>query len=133
MASNRIRGDKKIIVDSSALMMVFEFNIDLEGELDRLLGRYQILIPKNIVDELNLLSQKGRGKRKQLAKAALKLLQRYNIIEVDSNLDADDSVIVAAEKYKGIVVTNDRELRKRLKDKGIPRICLRGKQQLMLE
>lgn len=133
MASNRIRRDKKIIVDSNALMMVFEFNIDLEGELDRLLGKYQILIPKNIVDELNLLSQKGRGKKKQLAKAALKLLQRYDIVDVDSNLDVDDAVILAAERYDGIVVTNDRELRKRLKDKSIPRICLRGKQQLMFE
>jgi len=56
MASNRIWRDKKIILDSSALMMVFEFNIDIEEELDRLLGRYHILIPRNVVDEIDFLS-----------------------------------------------------------------------------
>ena len=133
MASNRIWRDKKIILDSSALMMVFEFNIDIERELDRLIGSYQIFIPRNIVDELSFLSQNGRGKKKQLAKAALKLLERYTIVDLDSNLNGDDSVIAAAEKYNGIVITNDRELRRRLKDKGISRICLQGKQHLILE
>ncbi|RLF41862.1 MAG: hypothetical protein DRN12_01990 [Thermoplasmata archaeon] len=133
MASNRIWRDKKIILDSSALMMVFEFNIDIEEELDRLLGRYHILIPRNVVDEIDFLSQKGRGRKKQLAKTALKLLQRYDIIDVDSNLNADDAVVAAAEEYNGMVVTNDRELRRKLKEKGIPRICLRGKHRLMIE
>ncbi len=64
MASYRVRGDsihKTVILDSSALMMCFEFSIDLEKELTRLLGSYHIVVPSSIVKELESLSKKGAG------------------------------------------------------------------------
>ncbi|HDM67158.1 MAG TPA: nucleotide-binding protein [Thermoplasmatales archaeon] len=132
MASNRIWRNPKVILDSSVLMMVFEFSIDLEGELTRLLGRYEILIPRNVVEEIKTLAGKGRGRKKRLAKAALKFLERYQIIELeDPNLRGDDAVIAAAEKYNAIVATNDKELRRRLREKGIHQIFLRSKKRLM--
>ena len=58
-----------MILDSSALMMCFEFSIDLEKELTRLLGRYCIVVPSSIVRELEFLAKttgKKRGKAKLL-------------------------------------------------------------------
>ena len=73
MASDRLRGDKKektVILDSSAVMMLFEFSIDLEDELTRLLGGYHVILPRPIVDELRFLSEHRKGKKRQNAKAA---------------------------------------------------------------
>ena len=134
MASDRIWKDpkeKRVILDSSALMMPFEYSVNLEDELTRLLGKFQILIPKPIVEELISLSKIGKGRKKRLAKSALVFIKNYNII--DSEGKGDDSVLFLAKKYQGIVVTNDRDLRNRVKKSSLQTIFLRGKKKLFLE
>ena len=135
MASHRIWGDsihKTVILDSSAIMMCFEFSVDLEKELTRLLGLYHIVIPSSIIRELEFLSKNGKGKKKINAKASLKLLERYESIAVDEK-NADDSLVELARSMKSVVVTNDKELRKRLKEHLLPVVFLRAKNKLMLE
>jgi rRNA-processing protein FCF1 len=112
-------------------MMVFEFSINLEDELTRLLGKYHIIIPKPIHDELTYLAQHGTGKKRQIAKPSLDLIKNFEIL--DSEGDADDSVLFLAKKHNGVVVTNDKNLRKRAKNVSLKTIFLRGKQRLMLE
>ena len=135
MASDRLWGDrihKIVILDSSAILMSFEFSIDLENELTRLLGRYHIVIPVPIVRELELLSERGSGEKKAKAKASLKLIERYDTVDVDEK-NGDNSIIKLANKTKGIVVTNDRELKNRLKEMALSVIFLRAKKKLVLE
>ena len=134
MASNRLREDrnrKTVILDSSAVMMLFEFSIDLEDELTRLLGKFHILIPRPIFEELKLLSKKGKGKKKLIAKPSLKLIKKYEIVNAEGN--GDDAVLKLAKKFNGIVITNDRELRKRVKEISLQTIYLRDKSRLVLE
>jgi len=135
MASDRIwrdRDTKVVILDSSAILMIFEFSIDLEDELRRLVAKYRIIIPKSIFKELELLSNKMDGKKKINAKASLKFIEKYDV-EDSNDLDGDSSVLFLAKKHNGIVVTNDRELRKRTKDEKLNIIYLRGKGKLVLE
>ena len=134
MASDRLRGDRKekvVILDSSAILSLFEFSIDLEDELTRLLGSYHILLPSPIFEELKFLSKNGKGKKRQNAKASLELIKRYEIMDAEGI--GDDSLIYLAQKLNGIVVTNDRELRKRLRNASLKTIFLRGKSRLVLE
>ena len=134
MAFNRLRSnreEKTVILDTSAILMLFEFSIDLEDELIKLLGRFHILVPSPIIEELKLLSKHGNGKKRQNAKAALELINRYDKVEEKGT--GDDSVLFLAKKFDGIVVTNDRNLRKRVKDASLQTIFLRGKQRLVLE
>lgn len=134
MAFDRVRRDreeKAVILDNSAIMMLFEFSIDLEDELLRLLGKFHILVPSPIINELKLISSKGNGKKRQNAKAALKLIERYEIFEEKGT--GDDSVLFLAKKFDGIVLTNDSNLRKRVKEASLQTIYLRGKQRLVLE
>ena len=136
MASNRLWGNREekiVILDSSAIMMCFEFSIDLEDELTRLLGNYHIIIPKPIVGELEFLVKNGRGKKKHIAKPALDLIKRYDIADLDTSKKGDDAVIYFAQELSGIVVTNDRDLKKRLRELLIKVIYLRGKKRLVLE
>lgn len=133
MASDRIRGDraKKIVVlDSSAIMMLFEFSIDLENELSRLLGVFHIVVPKPIVDELRLLAERGKGKKRLIAKPALKLIEKYEIVDAVGN--GDESILLLAKKFNGLVLTNDRELRNQVKDLGLHSIYLKGKKKLAM-
>ena len=134
MASNRLWGDRKekvVILDSNAILSLFEFSIDLEDELTRLLGSYHILLPSPIFEELKFLSKNGKGKKRQNAKASLEVIKRYEIMDAEGI--GDDSLIYLAQKLNGIVVTNDRELRKRLRNASLKTIFLRGKSRLVLE
>ena len=135
MASNRLwsdREEKKVILDSSAIIMLFEFSIDLDDELTKLLGRYRIIVPQPILKELEFLSENGKGKKKIYAKASLKLIQRYDVLDTNDKI-GDDSVLFLAKKLEGIVLTNDRELRNRTKNLSLHTIFLRGKKILALE
>ncbi len=135
MASDRLwrnRDGKIVILDSSAVMMLFEFSINLEDELTRLLGPYHIVVPKPILRELTFLSEKGMGMKNIKARAALKLIEKYDTVEVKEKT-GDDAVLALAKQTGGIVVTNDRELRKRLKEQSLSVVFLRAKKRLMIE
>jgi len=113
-----------VILDTNALLMVFQFRINLESELNRILGSYEIVVPSTIKKELKTL-------RDRYAKSALSFSERYRTISANGN--PDDSIIELAEKEKGVVVTNDRILKKRLREKNIPVVYLRGKNHLEIE
>ncbi len=113
-----------VIPDSNALLMVFQFRINLESELERLLGKYEIVVPSTVKNELKKLKNK-------YASLALSFSERYRTVSANGN--TDDSILELAEKIKGIVVTNDRILKKRLRKKNIPVVFLRGKTHLEIE
>jgi rRNA-processing protein FCF1 len=123
---------KTVILDTSAILSFFEFSIDWEKELFRLLDGYKIMIPNMVINELTVLSQQTASQRKQKAAASLRFAKRYETIETVAG-NADDAVIEAAKKMHGVVVTNDTELRKRLSHDSIPVIFLRGKKRFALE
>ena len=135
MASDRVRGDQSyrvVVLDSSAALMPFEFSIDLEAELKRLLGAILIVVPLSVDAELRLMAAKASGEKKGRVMAALKLLDRFEKQGVEG-LTADDAVLMTALKRKGVAVTNDSELRRRLRAVGVPVVFLKGKQQLALD
>ena len=132
MASDRLwgnKGEKIVILDTNALMMLFEFSLNLEEELTRIIGKFIIIIPKTVLMELKHLSEKGKGNKKIIAKSSLKLVNRYEIVDVIGKT-VDDSVMTLAEKTNGIVLTNDKELKNRLKEKSLKVIILRAKKKL---
>ncbi len=101
-------------------------------ELTRIIGSHQILIPGSVQNELKILANKGDGKRAQNAQAALKLIQKFQII-TDQDRPVDDNILLLALELHAYVVTNDKELRHRLREKHIAVIFLRGKQKLEID
>jgi uncharacterized protein len=112
--------------------MPFEFSIDLESELKRLLGAILIVVPLSVDKELHLLAARESGEKRGRVQAALKLIDRYERAGVEG-LSADDAVLMTALKRKGVAVTNDTRLRQRLRDMGVPVVFLKGRQQLALD
>ena len=135
MASDRIWRDPKekiVILDSNAVMMLFEFSIDFYAELTRLIGKYHLVIPTPVIEELKLLSQKGDGKTARKARACLQLVKNIEIKAVEDT-QVDDAVFALAQQLNGIVVTNDKNLRRKFKEHHLSVIFLRGKHILSLE
>jgi hypothetical protein len=133
MAFDWVRRDKinkTVILDSSALLSFFEFSVDWENQLGRLLGGYRLVVPTAVIHELRILATQNRGGKK--VAAALKLIEKYETIDEDAR-SADEALVNIAEKTRGIVVTNDAELRNRLKDRGLAVIFLRGKKKLAFD
>jgi rRNA-processing protein FCF1 len=105
-------------------MMPFQFKLHLDRELKRLFGELPILVPSSVIGELaRSIDPK--------AKAALALARKYQIAETD--LSGDDAVIDMAERRSAAVVTNDRELIARLREKKVPVIRLRGEHYLVAD
>lgn len=132
MASDRVRRNFNkpcVILDTSAVLTPFEFSVDMEKELFRLLGRYELCIPQCVLDELEVLYERDNSATSKHAKTALSWIQRFTVVPTTNR--GDDGVIEAAQQYHATVVTNDRELRGRLKKLHIPMITLRQKQYLM--
>ncbi len=121
-----VTGRPVVILDSNALLMPFQFRINLDAELQRLVGECDVLVPSSVLGELNKLESTNRD-----AKAALALAQKYDIVEVEDS--GDVSLLVLARRRKGIVVTNDKELIEELKRSRIPVIYLRSRTHLVLE
>jgi rRNA-processing protein FCF1 len=115
---------KSIVLDANALLMPFQFNVNLDKELKRLFGEIPVLVPSSVLGELANALDKN-------AKAALALARKYHIAETE--LSGDDAIIDVAVNKDSAVVTNDRELIRRLRAQRIPIIRLRSERYLVAD
>jgi rRNA-processing protein FCF1 len=114
---------KALVMDSNGLLMPFQFRLNVDKEIRRLLGEVRVLVPSSVLGELCRMDTKE-------AKAALALAAKYE--RVETSLDGDDAVIDVADRYSAAVLTNDRELIGRLKVRSIPVLRLRSGRFLVL-
>jgi rRNA-processing protein FCF1 len=115
---------RKVILDTNALLWQFRSRVNIENELNRLLGAYVIVIPTSVLRELDYVKDR-------YVKAARKLAERYQVVATE--LKGDESIISLAQALQAIVVTNDKELRQRLKKKGITVIFMRQGKYLSID
>jgi len=115
---------KAVVLDANALMMPFQFRVNLDKELNRLFGEVPILVPSSVLSELSAIADKH-------AKPALQLARKYQIVETE--LRGDDAVLDVAVKRGAAVVTNDRELIWRVRDARLPVVRLRGERFLICD
>lgn len=107
MEANRI-GYNRIIFDTNALLYAVKNKLDL--------SEFKILIPKAVINELKMLEEKLSGNEKIAAKIALKVVEKAEVID---SREGDEGIIEVARKFDCILVTNDRELRKKAEKFGI--------------
>ncbi len=84
-----------------------------------------------MVKELEKLAVSKKGKENK-SKAALKFIARYEKINTSGGY-ADDSILGIAKNKNAIVLTNDKELKNRLKKESLKVIFLRKKQKLSID
>jgi rRNA-processing protein FCF1 len=122
----------KVILDTNFLMVPFQFKVDILGEIKRLLDvNYELLVPNKVMGELNTLTKKGNLRERKSSRIGLELAKNMKSIKV-LGIDPDDAILSIIDN-KTIVCTNDKELRKRVMDKGGRVIFLKQGKFLELE
>jgi len=128
-----MREPVKVILDSNALFVSLQFKIDIFNDLERLLNRsFELILLSPVKRELETLAEKGSPKMRKNASYALKLAEKCKYVEVDASASAltDDIIVKIAKKWGFPVFTNDRQLKKRLRDISVPVIYVRQKSRL---
>ena len=112
-----------VVLDANGLMMPFQFSVNIDMELKRLFGDLPVVVPSSVLGELaNSKDPAGKG--------AVALARKYET--VDTDLRGDDAVLDVAKRMSAAVLTNDRELIRRLRAENIPVVRLRSERYLEL-
>ncbi len=117
----------KVILDTNALMIPGHSGVDIFAELERL-GYNEFMVPSVVIDELEKLGRKLRGKDRIAAKVALKLVHKCEIVEASGV--ADKAILGLAIEKRAAVLTGDKDLKRELADHKITVVYLRQKNRL---
>ena len=134
--SKTIKRELKVILDSNFLFIPSQFQVDVFEELSNLLNRrFDPVLLSPTYRELLEIAEKGSPKMRQQASLALKFAEKCRVVRVEKGLKEthDDVIVRVAADWGCPVATNDRELRKRLRNMRVPVIFLRQRHRLELE
>ncbi len=130
METDRVRSNRiTAIFDTNFILSCLKFGISFEDLGNVIEKNFEILVPSNVIYELKNLDL--NKKDSILRNIALKLIDEYEILELRGNVDS--SILSFVEKKKCIVCTNDRELRRALRKKGVSVIFIRNRKYLELD
>ena len=124
---------KEVVIDTNFFMVPFQFNVDVITELEKLLPSYKLTTPSFVINELKGLKNNNKGKIRLNANLALKLANSSKVEIKDISLLKNETVDDALLRVSEVLATNDIELKKRAKDKGITVAYLRQKKYIAVE
>ena len=126
-----------VILDTNFLTIPAQFGVDVFSEAERLLERsVEFILLESVLDEIKSNLEKAGRTEERFFKVALDLTERCKIVGIDHytrGSSVDDQLLEYASSVRGVLATNDRELRDRASKLGIPVLMLRGKNHLELE
>lgn len=126
-----------MLLDSNFLLIPFQFKVDIYSEIQNLLqGQVEFLVLKPVYEEMNVLSNEGSPKLRGIASSALNLCRdKCRILQFESmeGETVDEMLMKTAQSLECLVATNDRDLRLKLRKKGIPVVYLRQRAFLKLD
>lgn len=124
----------RVFVDTNSWLRSTAWRIDLWREAQRIVpGKAELIALDKVVSELDGLKAAG-GTLAGEAKTALMLLRQKNVIimKTEGTQNADNALVGVAHEAD-FVITQDQELKRRLKAKGVGVIAIRGQDHLELE
>mgnify|MGYP000560099247 CR=1 FL=1 len=134
MEADRCRNDKVrcAVLDTNVLMYIYTEKVDLFAQL-RELGFSKFIIPSKVVQELRNLSISLTGKERQAARFALSLIERFcEVVDIEA-VGTDIALLEAAKRFGCTLITNDKRLKKKAKQEGIPIGYLRETKYVAIE
>jgi len=140
MASNR-RGNRKwlklptkILCDTNFLLIPLRYKVDIFNETDDAVNdTAKFYVSTQVIDEIKTLKMGAKPGFARELSFALQMAEKCHIIEDDSSLLVDDSLIELAKKHEMVIGTIDKELRKKARSEGVPVIYLRQGRRLLLD
>ena len=126
-----------VIIDTNFLTVPAQFGVDIFSEAERVLERgVEFVLLDSVMEEIKSKLEKASRTEARIFRVALDLAERCAIVSVEASLKGnpvDDQLLDYAKSVRGVLATNDRELRERASSQGIPILLLRGKKHLVLE
>lgn len=115
----------KVIVDSNILLQSARYGIDVKESIEEALTALcDICVPKAVVHELENKAKYGKPSERKAAKRALEAISKSKAVVIEhenlKNMKTDDIILTLALKEKCVLITNDRELRRKARRIGIP-------------
>jgi len=126
----------RVLIDSNALFVPLQFKIDIFTELSQVLNRnFTLVLLSPVKKELQTLTKKSTQKTGKDASFALNLAKKCTYIKVKEkpNEPTDDTILRIAQQWNALVFTNDKLLKKRLRDISVPVIYVREKSRLEID
>ena len=124
---------KEVVIDTNFFMVPFQFNVDIITELEKILPSYTLTTPSFVINELKGLKRNTKGKVRLNANLALKLANSSKVEIKDISLLENETVDDALLRVSEVLATNDIELKKRAKAKGITVVYLRQKNYITVD
>jgi len=129
---------KKIYLDTNFLLIPAQFNVDIYEEIKNICDfQYELIVLEGSLYELNKIIREQKGANIQAAKLGLSILEAkikeksLYIITFSKDSIVDDKLVELTDK-ETYVATQDKELKRRIKDKGGKIITLRNKKILVI-
>jgi len=120
----------RVILDSNFLIDLIRFKIPLEEVYELLNYETKFFTLNSVLSELEKVARK-KSRDAKYAKASLKLIELKKIEVLNFDKKADEALLSLADE-KTIIATNDKNLRKKLREKGLKAIYVRAKKRLCL-
>ena len=116
----------KVVIDTNAFAMIEQFKIDLINEIKKQIPNAEIITIKQVIKELKEIQDK------KAARYALDLIKKEGIkvFDLKKKGKTDDLLLEFAVKEKAALATNDKELKKKCLEAGVPVIYMRKKQKI---
>ena len=122
---------KTVFVDTNFWVSCTRYKIDLLSELRRVLSiRYKVCVLDKTLQELEKIKT-GKGASARHAAFSLRMMKPMCIVRTRSKKTVDD-ILVDKAGPDVVVATQDRELKKRVKEKGSSVVVIRQKKYLVL-
>jgi len=125
-----------VVVDANFMTIPAQFSVDVFAEAERVLEqRIEFIMLSSVLREIETIAEGNKSLTERRAFGiALALAARCKQIESPHpDLPVDDQLIEFAADIKGVLATNDRNLRHNARKRGISVLYLRGKKRLALE
>ncbi len=119
----------KVIIDTNAVMAIGAFGLDIFSVLERDCPfKVEVAVLSGTIAELGKIMTEQRGRFAAQAKLGLQILEKKKVKVVKSVGDVDDFLVTRSKKGD-LVLTQDRELKKRLEK---PYLTIRQKRKVVL-
>ena len=123
----------EIVLDTSFLVTAIACRIDPFEAIDKAVdGNIEFAVLDKTVRELEKLINESKYSDKKAAQLALKLVKSKGLKIITTEDGYADDLLVCLDAMKCIVATQDKGLKKRLKDKGFRVITLRQKKYAVM-
>jgi uncharacterized protein len=105
--------ERTVVLDTNALFLPVRVGFPMEREVRRLVPGARIVVPESVRRELDRLAARATPG----ARAARELADRFS--SCPTAAEGDDGILEVATREGALVVTADRELQLRLRQRGI--------------